>query len=539
MSPENIEQFIAALQRPACYPHMTRDIELVETHISWVLLTGDFVYKIKKPVDFGFLDFSSLEKRRHFCEEELRLNRRFSQGLYLAVVPITGTVEQPLIDIEGGSEGDSGGGSNSQVLEYAVRMRQFDQSDLLDRLADDGQLTLDDMSELGMKLADFHAVGAAPLDDSAPEEMQAYGSAQQVLDSALENFTQIRPRLQEADDIQLLQRLEQWTRTEFSRLESDISTRRLQDFVRECHGDLHLGNIARIDGEITFFDCIEFNPQLRWIDTQSELAFLLMDMEEKGLHALSNRLLNVYLEFSGDYGGLTLLRFFKVYRAMVRAKVMRLQLDDGGLGAQERETAEQKFRVYMRLAQSVCGARQPFMALMHGVSGTGKSTVAGEFAMAYGAVRVRSDVERKRLFGLAADERSRPEQEQGLYSRDASDRTFARLAEVAATVLAAGFPVIVDATFLSGHRRQPFMQLAKDRGVTFVIIDCQASEATLVQRLENRSRQQRGASDADVAVMRRQQKQREAFTESERPHVLTVDTEQPLQPDRLSRLFLS
>lgn len=502
-------KFVRALQSPACYPHPVTDIRLLETHISWVLLTGDYAYKIKKPVNFGFLDFSTLEKRRRCCEEELRLNSRFSESLYLEVVPICGSVERPRVNGEG------------EPFEYAVRMRQFPQDCLLDKLAEAGALDTELVRALARKLADFHLRVAARLGvDEA-----GLGTREAVAEAALENFRQIEPLEREDAVRRELAALRHWTGDRIAELGQLMDARRGQGFVRECHGDLHLANIARLEGEPVFFDCIEFNRSLRWIDTLSELAFLLMDMEEKEIGAAANRLLNIYLEYTGDYAGLRLLPFYKVYRAMVRAKVMLLRAASGDLKRDEEARVHGEYRRYLRLATGYCSSARPFLAIMHGVSGTGKSTAAAAVAAETGAIRIRSDVERKRLFGLPPDAPSAEEKRFELYSREASVRTRESMLAIARDLLAQRCPVIADATFIAAEWREPFMALAAELGVPFVILDCRAPPDVIEARLQRREASRRGASDAGLEVMRSQLEHAEPFDSAEQAHVVIVDTE--------------
>jgi uncharacterized protein len=330
------EKLIHSLLSPSCYPHETGKLGVIETHISWVILTGAFVYKIKKPVNFGFLDFSTLAKRKHFCEEELRLNSRFSNALYLEVVAICGSEDAPkIVEARTTNESDS-------LLEYAVKMREFDQQGLLVTLVAENKLGFADINALGKKLAAFHNTLAARL----PPDNQEFGSVQSINSAALENFQQIMPVLTSEQACHELAALRSWTEQQLGMLQSVFNRRRADGFVRECHGDLHLGNIVRIADEITFFDCIEFNTQFRWIDIQSELAFILMDLEVKQLPGLSNQLLNTWLEYSGDYAGLATLRFYKVYRALVRAKVALLKTKGATLCSKEAERAWQDYTAY-------------------------------------------------------------------------------------------------------------------------------------------------------------------------------------------------
>ncbi|MDT8399200.1 MAG: AAA family ATPase [Pseudomonadales bacterium] len=522
-------QLIDALLSPACYSHQTGTIRLLETHISWVLLTGSFAYKIKKPVNYGFLDFSSLAQRRFYCEEELRLNSRFSDELYLAVVPITGSVDEPRVDGTG------------PVLEYAVKMQQFAQENLLDALAERGQLQERDIAALAKKLADFHTDVAAKAEPGLakkqdPKKRLEYGSVHSIHHAALENFRQIEPLLSDKTALDDLERLRCWTEQQAKDLAGVFEQRQRSGWIRECHGDLHLANIARIDGHITLFDCLEFNPELRWIDTQSELAFLLMDLEEKHLPALANNLLNSYLEYTGDYPGLQVLNFYKVYRAMVRAKVKLLSLSADQTTA-SMTAARTEYGRYIDLALSYLDVPSPFLAIMHGVSGTGKSTVAAVVAGAVGAIRLRSDVERKRLFGLSPEAKSGSGIGVNIYSAEASRRTFAALVESARTLLALSYPVLVDATFLAEKWRRLFAELAAAKGVPFVILDCHASAQTIRERLQHRQEAETSVSEAGLEIMQHQLQKAEPLTRQEKNVVVHINTEEEVDVKDL-QIFL-
>ncbi|MGD8908823.1 MAG: hypothetical protein PVI92_05695, partial [Chromatiales bacterium] len=287
------------LARPGCFPHATHDIAHIETHISHLLLVGDYVYKIKKALDLGFLDFSTLEKRRLCCEEELRLNRRLAPELYRELVTFRGTPDQPSLAAEG------------EPLEYAVKMRRFQQRSLLSHtLPEQHELDL-----LAQQVAEFHQrIPHAPVDS-------LWGTPEVVLEPMEENFRQIRNLKHPLLEGGRLESLQNWTENIMSVITPLLHERREAGMIRECHGDLHLNNITRFEGRLMPFDGIEFNPALRWIDTLSDLAFLLMDLQHRGLTQAAARLLNDYLELTGDYAGLPLLPFYLLYRAMVRAKV--------------------------------------------------------------------------------------------------------------------------------------------------------------------------------------------------------------------------
>ncbi len=296
----NVPALIEALTRRECYPHPVGSVERLETHISWVLLTGAYAYKIKKPVRLGFLDFSSLEARRQYCEEELRLNRRLAPGIYLDVVEIRGLPGAPRV------------GGTGPVLEYAVKMHQFPQEALAIRLLARGALDPALVSRLASRVAAFHA--QLP---PAPAE-SGYGTPDSVIRNARDNFAQIFSLLAATDDHEAAQSVHDWTGREFMIRQGDLRARHASGRVRECHGDLHLGNIVLLDGELVPFDCIEFNADLRWNDVMSEVAFLMMDLLDRGAPRLAWLFLNEYLKASGDYSGLSVLPFYLTYRGRSR-----------------------------------------------------------------------------------------------------------------------------------------------------------------------------------------------------------------------------
>ncbi len=480
--PQDQQTLLQALRDPARYPHPVTGPEVVETHISTVFLTGDYAYKIKKPVDFGFLDFSTLEKRRHFCEEELRLNTRLAPALYLEVVPITGTPEAPELDGSG------------EPIEYAVKMRQFDQSQLFDRLLAEDAVDASLMRRVAEILADFHQRAAVAGADTP------YGTPEAVFAPMAQNFEQLRGLIDDPERLKQLACLEDWTRRRFDELRPLIERRKAEGHVRECHGDVHLGNIALVDGEVTLFDGIEFNDFFRWGDVISEMAFLTMDLDDRGRHDLSAVVLDTWLGATGDYEGVRLLRFYQVYRAMVRAKVASFRLAQPGLEAHEREAVLASFQSYADLAERYTQPETPKLVLMNGVSGAGKSHVSARLAERMGAVRLRSDVERKRLAGLRPEQSASAEPGTGLYGPGMTERTYARLHEISRWLLNEGLPVIVDATFLTRAQRDHF----RDLPVAPVILRVEADEDTLRRHIEERARIGGDPSDADLRVLETQ-----------------------------------
>ncbi len=476
---------IGALTDPARYPHPADGVEHLETHISHILLAGDYAYKIKKPLDLGFLDFSSLDRREYFCREELRINRRLAPELYLDCIPICGNTENPQL-----------GGACGRPIEWAVKMRRFPQEALLGRRLAAGAVTPRHMDDLGRLLAGFHARVAR----AAPDEL----GAEPVIRPALANFAECRRWLPGGFEAGPLGDLEGWTRSQAAALRAAFSRRQEAGFVRECHGDLHLGNIVLEGDRITVFDALEFDAALRWIDVMSDVAFLYMDLRHREEPGLAQRLLNTYLEYTGDYEGLRVLRFYLVYRAMVRAKIAAIRQGQPGIEPAERASDLEASRAYLSLAGALARPAPPFVLITHGVSGCGKTHLCRHLAGHLAAIHLRSDVERKRLFGLAPLERSDSEPGGGLYTTEASHRTYRRLEELAAAVLATGHPVMVDATFLHAPLRQRFRSLARRADVPFLLVAPRADAATLRRRIVQRHQEGGDAAEADERVLARQ-----------------------------------
>lgn len=481
------QQLIESLRNPDYYDHPVDKVELIETHISWVLLTGRFAYKVKKGVDFGFLDYSSLEKRQCQCEEELRLNRRTAPQLYLEVVPIGGSAQAPVLH-------------RQPAIEYAVKMQQFPQQALLSQVAARGELGAAQAIALAEMLANFHhGIERAPPDSP-------FGNPQAAYHPVAENFAQLRERLDDPALLRRLDTLEQQSHAFFQQHQPLFIQRKAEGFIRDCHGDLHLNNILLRDGDGAplLFDCIEFNPNLRIIDVMSELAFLLMDLQEHDHGDLANLLLNHYLELSGDYAGLRLLRFYLGYRAMVRAKVATLRLDQSGLDAATRSAVLDDLTAYLSLAEGYARPARPQLLITHGLSGSGKSSLTQPLLAEPGVVRLRSDLERKRLFGLTAKQSSHSATGENIYTAEATRRTYQRLAELATAALEGGYSVIVDATFLQRADRDTFHQLAQQHKVPFSILHFEAEPAILRQRVTARAAQGDDPSEADLTVLETQ-----------------------------------
>lgn len=467
-------QLVHALQRQS--PDMT----LIETHISWVLLDGEFACKIKKALDLSFLDFSTLDKRAFYCAEELRLNQRLAPELYLDVIPIGGSFDAPLP-------------SRLPALEYAVRMRRFAASDQMDTALTAGRLRAAHIDRLAAVLAHFHA-GLPPA-----EAASSFGTAAAILAVSRQNFEQFDTLLGSAADRRAVQSLQHATEAEFAACQPLFAQRRQQGFVRECHGDLHLANIVLINDQPVPFDCLEFDPGLRWIDVINELAFPVMDLLQRRQSGFAFRLLNAYLESSGDYAGVALLRFYLAGRATVRAKVSAIRSAQPGLSAAHATAAAADARSYLDLAGMLLRTRRPALIITHGLPGSGKSTLALEILQRRQAIRLRSDVERKRLFGIKALAHSRTGQD--IYSATATWQTYAQLLQTARQLLQAGWPVIVDAAFLQQEERDMFRLLAQQMALPFAIASTQAAAEILRSRIQRRNALGTDPSEADSAVL--------------------------------------
>ncbi|MEO7128630.1 MAG: AAA family ATPase [Rhodoferax sp.] len=443
----------------------TLDAQLIETHISWVLLSGDTAYKVKKPVRLPFVDYGTLAARKHFCEEEVRLNHRLAPSLYLGTSRITGTLQTPSID-----------GPGLPVLEYAVRMRRFAPGALLGEQLAAGTLLADDVDQLATMLGNFH--------ERAPRAEPALGLASptQRRASALAAFEGARALASEAEGATL----HAWLEAQAVALAPLWASRQADGHVRECHGDLHLDNLVRLRDGIAAFDCIEFDPALRWIDVLDDAAFVVMDFAAHHRHDFAHRFINGWLDRTGDHGSLPALRFSVVYRALVRAQVEHLRRAQG-------ETA----RNYMETALTWTQPGAARLIITHGLPGSGKTFVSQRLLEREGAIRLRSDVERKRLFGLGMLDNSRA-QGFDLYDAGATARTYEHLFKTARIALQAGFTVILDAAFLQRTERNQALALARTLGVPFFIAACEAPLAVLRARLEARSGD---ASEAGVAVL--------------------------------------
>lgn len=508
MSPANDDtqsRLVSALLNRHCYPHAAKHVRMVETHISWVILAGRYAYKIKKPVDLGFLNFSNLARRRDYCNEEIRLNRRLAPQLYLDVIPIGGTPEAP----EFGA---------LPAIEYAVRMRRFSTSKQLDRLAARNRILPSHMDSLATTIAQFHT------DLPLTKKSTRFGTAGAIHSAVSKSFEQLQAALASREDETSVAALCEAMETEYDKCHYRLEQRHVEGFIRECHGDLHLGNIALIGNRPVPFDCIEFNPSLRWIDVMNEVAFIVMDLLRYQRSELAFRFLNRYLESTGDYRGVPVLRYYIAYRAVVRAMVSAIRAGQTSLHAGARTKALAQCHRLVALAEERLAWRRPALIITHGLPGSGKTTFAQAALERLQAIRIRSDVERKRLFGLAPQADSR---ESGgvLYTASATDHTYTRLHSLARELLTAGTTVIVDAAFLRQSEREYFRLLAHELAVPFAIASLQARATDLTIRISRRLRESNDASEADLAVLESLKSKQEALSPAEQSQAVAFSNE--------------
>ncbi|QWV98988.1 AAA family ATPase [Geomonas nitrogeniifigens] len=483
------EKLIKSLLEAAAYPEPTAAVRLVETHVSFIFITDHFVYKVKKAVDYGFLDFTTLDRRRFYCGEEVRLNRRLCPEVYLGVVELRETAE---------GAGFNGGG---KVVDYAVKMKRLPQERMLDHLLGEGAVCAADMVRIAQAVASFHA-GA----ERSPQ-IDACASPGAIGENWEQNFRQSAPFVGSTLPAGELAGIRQWVDAFLSGNKTLFHTRIAGGFIRDCDGDLHSGNICLTD-PVCIFDCIEFNEKFRHIDTAADLAFLLMDLEYAGRADLSRALLAAYCEASGDRGMAPLLDFYKAQRAFVRGKVTSLRLAQPGQSPEESAAVRTAARRYFRLSRgyTLRDRLTPTLVLTCGLSGSGKSTLAAELSRELGLDLVRSDLVRKALAGVpAAGVEPSAAYREGIYGEEMDRTTYGALLVEAERSLSGGRGIVVDATFRRRQDRERFRQLAARLAVPFLIVETRCSSEAARERLERRRHDPAEVSDARWEQYQRQQ----------------------------------
>jgi uncharacterized protein len=481
-----LPELIEALSAPAAYPHPVDKVVVLQTHISVVFLAGPYVYKIKKPVNLGFLDFSNLARRRHFCAEEIRLNRRLAPHVYLGLVPIVGMTKGALI------------GGAGEPIEWAVQMKRLPADATAERRLELGQVSIETLQALARKLAHFHAQA------EGGERISLFGRFDIVARNARENFEQAIPQIGLSISRGVYERLRTLTEERLLALEPLIEKRAALGKTRDTHGDLHLDHVYLFPdeappGDLVIIDCIEFNERFRFADPVADMAFLVMDLIFHGRRDLARPFAAAYFEAAADAEGLALLPFYVAYRAAVRGKVEGMELAEKEIPADERTRALLKSRGHWLLALGELEqpAHRPCLILIGGLPGSGKSTLAALLAERAQCRLLRSDVVRKELAGIASKDRARAHFGEGIYTSEWTDKTYAECLRQAESMIFEGQRVIVDANFGTEAKRELFLAAARRLGVPALFLLCTADPAVVGTRLDQR---QGDASDADRSI---------------------------------------
>lgn len=512
--PELIQQML----QPGFYPHPVQaPIQLIQTHISYVLLTGDYAYKIKKNISFGFLDFTTLEKRRHFCQEELRLNRRLSPELYLAVLPILQKCGHCQFGIA--LVNSNGATLLQEIIEYAVQMRQFPQEALFSHLFQDGKLTSKLIQQLSDHVAAFHAQA------ESNEDILTYGSVAAIAAVDRNNYDLSKAFIGRSQTQQQYEQTRAFT-TQFLAQHADwLIQRQIEGKIRDCHGDLHLNNVCLYQDKIQIFDCIEFNQEFRNIDVIYDAAFMVMDLEFQNRRDLANVFLNHYLEQTGDYRGAALLPLYLSMRAYIRANVNSFALDDLAISDTQKAVFLQRAQAYYRLAWDYTQQSQGRIILMSGLSGSGKSTIARRLAPILNAIHIRSDAVRKHLAQIPLHQRGDAGGKDGtdIYTPEMTQKTYDTLLDLGLFLAKQGWSVILDAKYDRQILRQAVLDTAIAAQLPVKIVVCTAPLDILHERLKNRVGD---IADATAALLESQIKTAEPLTQSEQAFAVTLQTDQ-------------
>lgn len=508
----DFRQLIRALQNPKIYPEQPPKVELVQTHISAIFLVGDRVYKIKKPVDFGFLDFTTLEKRKYFCEQEVALNRRLCPEIYLGVVEIKGQDGQIFIGQEQG-----------EVIEYAVLMKKLPSEKMMDRLLAQGKVSAATLQRLASKIASFHKQA------KSDEEISAYGQLQVIQQNIEENFVQTEKYVGTCLPPNSFQEIKENTYRFLENKKNLFKQRITSGMIRDGHGDLHLQHICLTD-EILIFDCIEFNDRFRYGDVAADIAFLLMDLDYHGFPMLSAELAAYYLRDTKDWPLYLLLNFYKSYRAYVRGKVTSFRLEEKEISPPEKESILKEAQRYFSLAHYYAQKLNvPNIFLMGGLIGTGKSTVARALGNLFHWPVLSSDVIRKELANLPPQTRCLENFQQGIYAPDFSQRTYQTLYAQAEQILRAGNSVIIDASFNKKKYRAMGMELASKIGANIFFLECTCPAEEIKKRLARRASDIQEPSDGRWEIFADLKRDFEEVVELPSSSHLVLDTRAPLE----------
>jgi aminoglycoside phosphotransferase family enzyme/predicted kinase len=496
---------IEALLKPETYPHKPQKVELVQTQMSFLFLTGEYVYKVKKPVDLGYLDCTTLEKRRFFCQQEVELNRRLCPDTYLEVLHITT------------GQGRFHLGGAGDIVEYAVKMKQLPKERMMDSLLRLNLATQDMLVRVAEKLAGFHNTAKTNPDISA------YGKLDAIAVNTEENFSQTEKYIDISIPSAKYHRIKSYT-DDFLKTNKALFNKRVKDNrIKDCHGDLHAAHVCLSNG-ICIYDCIEFNDRFRYCDVASEVAFLAMDLDRYQRADLARAFVDTYVRESGDEELLQLLNFYKCYRAYVRGKVESFKLDDPYIA--EKEAALAAAQSYFDLAYRYT-RQKPLLVIMGGLVGTGKSTMAEALSRSLGFVVLSSDIIRKQLAGISPTEHRFEQFGGGIYSKDFTAKTYDEMFSQARELVAQGQSVILDASFRKRQDRLQARHVAKEINADFAVIECTLDETTVKQHLEQRLKGST-TSDGRWEIFEQQKAEFDEIAEFPSENHIVLDTSQPM-----------
>ncbi len=504
------QRVVKSLLNPYVYPEATENVRLVQTHISYIFIADDYVYKIKKPVDFGFLNFTTLDRRRFFCNEEVRLNSRLSPGMYLGVVEVR--------------ESDSGATfrGNGKVIDYAVKMKRLPESRMLDRMLAENRVTAEDIREVAKVIASFHlrAERGGAIDE--------YGASANIRRTCEDNFRKIGEFAHLSPVKKDLEMLRNWVNSFITTNERLFADRVKNGFIRDCDGDIHLENIC-LTTPVAIFDCIEFNDRFRFIDTTADIAFFLMDLDFHGKKNFSGVFLDEYIRHTADTGLTRLLDFYKVNRAIVRCKVESLKVLDPDIPDAEKLAAMDKALRYFRLSRGYVVRRKLPQAIIItcGPTGTGKSFIAAALAFELGMQVFSSDAVRKELANIQPDQRCLDRYGKGIYSPEYNEATYRELMQRSGKALDGGESVIIDATFRRRPDRDLLRSLASCRGIPLIIVRTDCPDTVVKLRLEEREQDPDAISDGRWELYPAQKDEFEP-PQPEEGIVIAIDTSRPL-----------
>jgi uncharacterized protein len=504
---------VRALHDPAAYPTAPSEIKLIQTHISYVFLLDDEVYKLKKPVDLGFVDFTTLEKRRFDCEEEVRLNQRgCPEGVYYGVVPVVRDDSDYRVLRE---EEEPRG----EIVDYAVHMRRLPQDRMMDVLLEQDAVDFDMVGQVAGRLAQLHREAAAG------PEIRAKGGTETHRANWRDNLSHVRNYIGRTLSQKRFDRIEAFVAATFAREASLLRQREHGGWIRECHGDLRSDAVCfdgSLQGGICIYDCIEFNEAFRYSDTGLDAAFLAMDLDYRGRPELSDLFVGLYAAAIGDKQLPLLLEFYKCYRAVVRGKVESLLLDDPAVSKPQKTQARKRARTYFKLAEDYARRRsRQRLVMVTGLSGSGKSVLAGVLAARLGCVMLSTDMLRRELFDVTPH---REAIDQGKYAADARGRVYEELELQARGFLEQRRPVLIDGTYIERVQRDPIIRLARSHQISLLLVECTAPDEVVKQRQQQREGQDWTTSEGRWEVYLAQKARLEPATELPDAERIAVDT---------------